>query len=357
MKLKDYPLQNFKFKVCEGTFGIEIETEVPSVLSYPPGFLNPKTCEDTGQFVDGVGYVKEYRVWDKSWKGVVDGSLRNFGVEYIVKAPHSYEGILHAIDEFHHETKGIPFIEDAPGTSVHVHVNMQSEEILTLCTMITLWTLLENVLVEYCGEGRRSNLFARPVRVSEGNLQIYQSMITRYMNDQKGAFLFSEGQTKYSALNVQPLDKLGSIEFRTLRGTTDPEILKGWVTILNDLLVYSRGHKPSDVLRLYNSGGPEGVLSILSDRSFLSSIDNIEARIDHNLEYTYRLVRTTDWDDLKNKTFEVEKKSKKVKTISSMTEAQEALYQMITAGGGLQISPSEPMVYFDDVYSPEGEEE
>ena len=191
VKLKDYPFQKFPFKPCLGTYGIEIETEVEAATSYPEGFLNPKTS-DSGHFVPELNsYVEYFNLWCKSWKGVLDGSLRNFGVEYIVKKPHTYEGIIHAIDEFAEYTKDIPFIENAPGTSVHVHINMQDEEILTIFTYITTWTLFENLLIEFCGEGRRTNLFALPSRVCEGNLTNYINLVDSYLN-RTHAFSLSE---------------------------------------------------------------------------------------------------------------------------------------------------------------------
>ena len=304
VKLKDYPLQKFQFKPSPGTFCIEIETEVEKATAYPEGFPNPKECNSTGQFVPELNkYVKYYNLWNKSWKGILDGSLRNFGVEYIVRKPYTYRGILRAIDEFTEYTKGIPFIENAPGTSVHVHVNMQDEEVLTIFTYITVWTLFENLLIEFCGKNRRSNLFALPTRVCEGNLSIYMQMVNNYLN-RTHAFTVSEHAAKYAALNIVPLHKLGSIEIRTMRGTTDPDILKKWITILNDILVYSRGRKPSDVLREYRSVGPLGMIDrVFTDRSFLSSIDNHEARIDYMLDQVYLFVSSFDWDKVKDKTF------------------------------------------------------
>lgn len=359
VKLRDYPLQKFQFKPSPGTFGIEIETEVEKATSYPEGFLNPKECGDTGQFVPELNkYVKHYDVWNKSWKGVLDGSLRNFGVEYIVKKPHTYEGILHAVDEFAEYTKDIPFIENAPGTSVHVHINMQDEEVLTIFTYITVWTLFENLLIEFCGENRRTNLFALPTRVCEGNLSIYMQMVDQYLNRTQ-AFYMSEGAAKYSALNVVPLHKLGSIEVRTMRGTTDPDVLKKWLTILNDILVYSRGRKPSEVLREYRSVGPSGMIDrVFSDKSFLSSIDNHEARIDYMLEQVYLFVSSFDWDEVRNKTFEIKDKKKTLTTEEQLHE----YIQTMQSGGLNGLSPSHMIVdefsepSFDDEY-PEEEEE
>src|SRR5690606_15334602 len=204
-----------------------------------------------------------------SWRGEQDGSLRNFGVEYIIKKPCNYKEMLKCIDEFVEHTKDIPFIEDAPGTSVHVHMNMQNEEIMTLFSVITLWVMFENVLTEYSGPFRRSNLYAIPSRVAEGNILQYISMMKQFELDRPNAFYWSEGSSKYASLNIAPLNQLGSIEFRTLRGTTDGKILKEWVTILNDLLIYSRLRTPEEIFRRYSVVGPFGMAEeVFSDVSF-----------------------------------------------------------------------------------------
>lgn len=355
VKLKDYPLQKFQFKPSPGTFGIEIETEVESAASYPEDFLNPKECSDTGQFIPELNkYVKYYNLWNKSWRGVLDGSLRNFGVEYIVKKPLSYKGALSAIDEFAENTKGIPFIENAPGTSVHVHINMQDEEILTIFTYITVWTLFENLLIEFCGENRRTNLFALPTRVCEGNLSIYTQIVDNYLNRTK-AFYLSEHHAKYSALNVAPLNKLGSIEIRSMRGTTDPDILKKWVTILNDILIYSRGKKPSEVLREYRSLGPSGMIErVFSDKSFLSSIDNHEARVDYMLDQVYLFVSSFDWDEVKNKTFDSESEKGGKGVLTPQEQLEEIIHTIQSGGISHDDEFSEP--YFEDEFSDYEEE-
>lgn len=306
MKVCEYPYQNFQFKKTEGTFGLEIETEVLEYSNYPSGLLNPNLMDDGGpNYVEGVGHFDEYKLWGRSWKGVVDHSLRNFGVEYVMKKPHSYEGTLHAINEFCEETSAVPFLTDAPGTSVHVHVNMQSETILTLFTFITTWTLLENVLVEYSGESRRSNLFALPARVATGIIETYCTMAEQVAKGGRNALHVSENNAKYSALNVAPIHRLGSVEIRTLRGTTSKEILTEWVTILNDILIFSRKNKPSDLLRAYHLGGAEEVIErVFSNKSFLSSIDNIPARIDSTLASVYRIVKSADWDQIRDLSFE-----------------------------------------------------
>lgn len=334
MKLREYPFQLFGFKLCEGTFGLEIETEAPSLSSYPEGLLNPN-LQDIGTYVEGLGHVRDYKLWNKAWKGVIDNSLRNFGVEYVLKQPHSYEGTLRAIDEFSSYTKDVPFIQDAPGTSVHVHINMQDEQVLTLFTYITTWVLFENLLVEFSGETRRSNLFALPSRCAHQNIIDYKRILDQFCQGTRGnVFHAPESHSKYSALNVAPLSKLGSIEIRTLRGTTDPKILKQWVTILNDILIYSRENKPSDLLRTYHKNGAAGVInSVFSDTSFLADIDNVEARVDAQLLNTYSIVKAADWDFVRDVVWQKEETKSKKKPSSplemDMQQAQDWFNQQM----------------------------
>jgi len=335
MKLKEYPYQRFKFTECKGLFGMEIETEVPHEDNYPADFLNSWYDDEKDQ--------TKYHLWDGSWRGEQDGSLRNFGVEYILKNPEYFNVVLQCIDEFVEYTKGIDFIKDAPGTSVHVHMNMQNEEIMTLFSVITLWVLFENVLTEYSGPFRRSNLYAIPSRVAEGNLAQYISMMKQFERDRPNAFNWQDGSSKYASLNIAPLNSLGSIEFRTLRGTTDGRVLKEWLTILNDLLLYSRGKTPEDIFRRYSVVGPLGLIrEVFSDKGFLSSIDNIQGRIEETESRVYKIVRSVDWKVCKEKIVpEVKPEKKKKKSMMTPEEMIELVQSYSFPTGPIPMDDSE----------------
>lgn len=73
-------------------------------------------------------------------------------------------------------------------------------------------------------DNRRTNIHCVPL--TETFLpQVYRGDI----------FYYSKHWHKYTALNVLPLAKQGSIEFRHLQGTKDDQLLNEWLTTLDNL--------------------------------------------------------------------------------------------------------------------------
>lgn len=289
----------FMKKSRRGTFGLEIETEVPFATKEYLEILNPIAAdEDSGDVfpVPDFGLAEGYGLWDGVWTGVYDGSLRNFGVEYIFKEPLTLEDTLRAFEEFEENTRGVQFIEDAPGTSVHVHVNFLDEHLFTAMSFITLWLLFEAVLTEYSGPTRRSNLYAIPALCAKGSVDNYVKIAQQaFMGRTPG---ISESAGKYSALNPVSLRQLGTLEVRTMRGTTNIETLKSWVLMLYEMLEFSRGRTPDDILEEYQELRGD-LLKKVFEKSYedLKYIDSIDERLQDGLTNAYRLASSIEWSD------------------------------------------------------------
>jgi len=214
------------YKKHTGTYGVEIETETLHEYMVP-------------QF--------------KFWKHDEDHSLRNFGIEYMLKAPLSWEkDIDDALMEFEQKTNNIAFDRNSNSTSVHVHMNMLDEEWGTMATIFTTYALFENLLIRWSGPSRRSNLFCLPICDAEAQ---YEDIIQLLKYIKKGAFQqiwnFDEKTNKYAALNFVPLTIHGSIEFRSFRGDPSRVAIKDWINILNHMLLFSRSYTPDQVIDLY----------------------------------------------------------------------------------------------------------
>lgn len=220
-------------KATQGLIGIEIETEVPDYEAY-------KSCKVKAGLDSETGHP----IWtipsDSPWKGVYDGSLRNYGVEWVLKEPLSYEAALDSLDWFGKYFKDVPFLENQPGTSVHVHINMQNETLLVMANFITMVQLFENVLTEISGKSRRSNVFALPTRCADENRTNILKLFAGIDDGDDKAILFQESQSKYAVLNIATLAKYGSLEIRCFRGTTDVSAIKQWVSILNRIYEFAR---------------------------------------------------------------------------------------------------------------------
>lgn len=291
-----------------GTFGIEIETETKGSMEgphpdagYPADFFTLDTR--TGKLIIPID----------GWEGHVDNSLRNFGREFVLQKPLDFNQLMDALDRFGEATKGVKFIKNAPATSVHVHVNMLPERPTTMANFLTLYTLFENVLVDYSGESRRSNLFALPMRVS-GFTNHNLVALLRLLDDGILHYVtFDPRSIKYSALNIAPLNTQGSVEIRSFRGETDVGEIKAWVSILNKMLEYARkAGTPPDILERLKVREVTFFDEVFEEmgEKILASVNDISTLMDRNLWFTLRLVKAVkNWEKID----EPQSKSKKAK--------------------------------------------
>lgn len=97
----------------------------------------------------------------KFWFAQIDPSLRGkFNQEYTLKQPVRFQGELDsALNEFQESTKNIKFIKNSITSSVHVHLNFLNSTFREMGNFITAYALTENLLSNYAGENRKSNLF------------------------------------------------------------------------------------------------------------------------------------------------------------------------------------------------------
>lgn len=232
----DYFGKRNKIPKVNGDFGLEIETEVKDINCYPSGFIIPEVRTLPSGLTKKCFQLPELPMWD----GHHDGSLRNYGVEFVSKGAQTYLEVKKALDQFASKTKGVKFIENAVGTSVHVHCNVSNDTLLTIGNFLVMLVLFENLLVEFSGESRRSNLFALPSRCAEENVDSIYWMFKNLEKGQLGSIRFDESSHKYAAINLSSLSKLGTIEIRCFRGTTDTEQIWNWVSLLYRIVSFSR---------------------------------------------------------------------------------------------------------------------
>lgn len=222
--LKDYKA----YRLYEGEFGIEIETESLSQYKVP---------------------LMKY------WTTTIDNSLRNVGLEYILKAPVKYAEIGKALQEFNDSTNHVKFINNPIGGSVHVHTNFLNESFQTLGNFLTCLALTENLLMEYSGPDRRSNLFCLPICDAEENLNNITDLFRGIENNNFKKIFQNEQAVKYANINVASFGTYGSIEVRSFRGETNIKEIRDWIDIIYKVLQYSRRDQ-----------NPKQIIDILKDK-------------------------------------------------------------------------------------------
>lgn len=312
---------NYRFKNHKGRFGLEIETETPSSDEYPIGFFTLHVDDSSGKEYYTMANLPDF-------VGHIDPSLRNFGMEYVFATPKDYDQSCEALDKFEKVMKNVNFIQDAPATSVHVHINMLNEEILTMANFLTLYAYYENVLVEYSGSARRSNLFALPIRVAEQTADNIVKLLRSISLGEQKAIAFNANYVKYAALNLACLSSLGTLEVRTMRGITDVKTIKNWLKIFDNMMEYSRtrGMTPVDILADIRDNDIELFSNVFGEiaaelRTVVEDSGpdfRIEVLTTRNLSYVVPITRAvTDWNSINTAASRKREEVKKAATSGS----------------------------------------
>ena len=172
--------------------------------------------------------IEGVRDWSKAWcadNGVNienDGSLRNGGKEFLLP-PSKLKQLSTLFEEFHGrlEIRGEAF---SARTSTHVHVNCLYCTEEQVRDLLYLYAIFEPLAFAYVGEDRRENIHCMPLWST--NMPNHYALATRFIHQK---------WHKYTALNLLPLNELGTVEFRHLYGTKDVNVFTTWLEFLETL--------------------------------------------------------------------------------------------------------------------------
>jgi hypothetical protein len=220
--LKDKALQ-------KGEVGIEIEIE--------------------GKNLPGVTMTGPPEPWmykaDHSLRGEENG-------EYVLSRAIDLSEVPQALNKLWDcfETVKTKF-DDSNRTSVHIHLNCQRWHMNRLASFAALHFILEDVLTEWCGEHRVGNLFCLRAKDAEAIITWLKKFI-----QYDGMRELPDG-LHYSGFNVQSLPKFGSVEIRTLRGVSNPNVIQDWIKIYERLYNLSKDFKdPTEICDWFSAEGP-----------------------------------------------------------------------------------------------------
>lgn len=159
-----------------------------------------------------------------------DGSLRGSAYEFISK-PIASKHALASLDDFFNLTK-FTEVNYTDRCSTHVHVNCTDLTLEQITNVALIYQVVEDILFEFVGHNRESNLYCIPWNQCRDHYHLVSN------------FLASPGLTlkswnKYTALNLLPLMRYGTVEFRQMHGTSDMEKLSIWINIIGSLFNYA----------------------------------------------------------------------------------------------------------------------
>lgn len=230
--LEAFPYQ-LRGKEQEGEIGLEIECEGESLFDAP------------------IQY----------WNTHQDGSLRPVNghppIEYTLRKPLDRGEVQKALRYLSGKLKlSGSKVVDSTRTSVHVHFNCQRLTIKEVYQFWCLYAVFEEMLIEFSGDDRKGNLFCLSGKQAEYNVHLLeQSIKTEDFNE-----LFNDN-LRYTSCNFASLGKFGSLEFRSLRGTTDIGVISLWLDLLYTLKDKALTYKdPQEIVKEFLEVGPEAFL-------------------------------------------------------------------------------------------------
>lgn len=206
-------LEIFGLKRTNGTFGIEIEAEGARL----------RISDDDTKF------------WSSHDDGSLRGAFPGSRHEYVTRGAIKYGEVSDAIDELIELNKGATW-DFSFRTSVHVHLNAQEYTERQLQNVIYTYLLVEELMINYCGEERKCNRFCLRVQDADG---IFLALNNLYSGGLKSFIVFLNDNLRYCSLNLNCLRKYGSIEFRGMRGTIDKKVLTTWITAIANIEKYA----------------------------------------------------------------------------------------------------------------------
>ena len=261
-------------KLTEGEVGIEVEVE---------GRQLPKTD-------------KRY------WLMTQDGSLKaEEAVEYVLARPMSVEdasAALQYLDESY--SKSGSTVDDSVRAGVHVHVNVQNMNIPQLYSFITLYLILEGLLVRWCGESREGNLFC----LRSYDAEWLPKVLTKAIRTLDFQRLFTNDDIRYASVNVKALAEHGSLEFRSMRGTRDLSLVDVWMRMLHRIKTKSLEFEdPIDVITGFSGADKRDFVTNVMGSVYgklLLSVDNSDELLFEGMRSAQDIAYATkNWGSLR----------------------------------------------------------
>lgn len=217
-----------------------------------------------------------------NWRITQDGSLRGHGYEFITTSPLPIKDQDKNLAELFDQEYFKNYIP-SHRTSTHVHANVQNWTMPQLMTFLVTYYLCEPLLTQWGGKQREGNLFCLRLCDAEKSMDAVKLLI-----DEDFYKLLARFDTyKYAGLNVANVSKIGTVEFRQMRGTNDPQLVKTWLDAIDNLINFSRKFDtPEDALYKYVEDPVDFIGKATNNLEPVVFID----RVDQNYSLVFDLV-------------------------------------------------------------------
>jgi hypothetical protein len=203
----------------------------------------------------------EFKYWEKK----EDHSLRGNGaVELASKYPYKFNDLVVSLAELESSVDSTGGCSPSDNCSVHVHVDIRDLEDKQFLNMLVTYSIVEDMLFNYCGVRRRKSKFCVPWADARGQLddagKMFRSLSNKVTERNIPPIRKALGSFhKYSGLNLLAAAKYGSLEFRMHPPEYRAEPLFRWINILLKIKKFAMfvGVTPEELLARFSMAQPE----------------------------------------------------------------------------------------------------
>lgn len=207
----------------------------PDIRTFQEEPLLPMSNKYIGIEIEAENIPYTYEDMSKKlyyWDIVNDGSLRNFGAEFITVKLKGRDIILalEELNNFFITHKITPTYTDR--TSVHIHVDARYLLFDQLKALILLYLVYEPLFFTKIGKNRDCSNYCIPFYKNTNGLEKLSYLFKASDNEEALLNFVVANSVKYEAMNLKSLNEHGSIEFRHHYGSHDKAELIPWIQAL-----------------------------------------------------------------------------------------------------------------------------
>lgn len=192
------------------------------------------------------------------WRAEGDGSLRgNEAIEYVLRKPAKRENLRQKLALLQKSLEDEEADLDATERcGVHVHIDCRDLTYTQVFNFGLLYLLFEEILLEFCGDGRQNNLFCLSGQYGNGLL-----MELKHARKTAEPLVLMDDHLRYASLNFSSLRKYGTLEFRGFRSTEKLLEIADWAELL--LCLKDEATQMKDLRHVIENVSQQGAFALL----------------------------------------------------------------------------------------------
>jgi len=187
------------------------------------------------------------------WRAEHDGSLRDGGIEFVLRQPLTGHDLEVAIEELYSKVLTANY-KVSPRTSTHVHIDARDLSVEHMKRLVFVYSMMERFIYDLVTPDREYSFYCTPLYRSSQNRRSIAKALDK---------LSFRSCPRYSGINLRALERYGSIEFRMHQGLTDTTDLKRWIKLLLKLRSGTKAFEDvpmEHILKMYSENSAQHIM-------------------------------------------------------------------------------------------------